>query len=127
MRMTWDDALDFVIAAGLDRDEYFRFSTLGSADSERLRKTIIWDEKGLRYIAVWWAPGSSEGYYVHVDREFSRAAEGHRYERAMVGKFWSPARAAFASEILVRFFYGLFKDPNELLEAARKNYDENVG
>jgi len=125
--MTWDDALEFVKATGLDTDEYFQISRGGGADEENLRKTVIWDEKGLRNIVVWWAPGGSEGYYVHVDREFSQAGERHRYERAMLGKFWSPERAAFASGILVRLFYGLFKDPSELIEAARKNYDEHHG
>lgn len=123
MLMTWHDALEFVKAAGLDLDEYFHMSP--GIDKET-RKSV-WDEKGVRNIAVWWAPGGSEGYYVHVDRQLIQIGEVSRHEPAMLGKFWSPARAAFASEIMVRLFYGIFKDPNELIEAARKNYDETHG
>jgi hypothetical protein len=128
MQMTWADAEQFVKAAGLDRDEYFHISTASSATigTAELRKTVIWDEKGMRNVAVWWAPGANEGYYVHVDRQLVKGRDV-TYELAMLGKFWSPIRAAFAAELLVRLFYGLFKDPNELLEAAKKSYDEAHG
>jgi hypothetical protein len=123
MKMTWNDAEEFVKAAGLDKDEYFHISTARITNEEVLRNTVIWDEKGIRNVAVWWAPGANEGYYVHVDRELKREREVV-HELAMLGKFWSPARASFAAELLVRLFYGLFKDPNELLEGARRNYEE---
>lgn len=128
MQMTWGDAEDFAKAAGLDRDEYFHLQTSGRATvgTAELRRTVIWDEEGIRDVAVWWAPGANEGYYVHVERLLSKGREVVR-ESAMLGKFWSPIRAAFASNLLVRLFYGLFKDPNELLEAAKKSYDEAHG
>ena len=123
MKMTWDDAEEFVKAAGLDKDEYFHISRSRTAEEEALRKTVVWDEKGIRNVAVWWAPGANEGYYVHVSRELIKGRDVS-YEPAMLGKFWSAARAAFASELLVRLFYGLFKHQDELLEDARRNYEE---
>jgi len=120
MRMTWDDAEEFVKAAGLDKDEYFHISRSRTAEEEALRKTVVWDEKGIRNVAVWWAPGANEGYYVHVDRQLVKGRETV-HELAMLGKFWSAARAAIAAEVLVRLFYGLFRHPDELLDAARRN------
>lgn len=127
MEMTWDDAEDFVKVAGLDKDEYFHITnSREDIVDEALRKMVIWDEKGIRNIAIWWAPGANEGYYVHVDRVV--IIEGKPvYKIAMLGKFWTPVRAAFASDILVRLFYHLFKDPKDLIEAAKKNYDEVNG
>jgi hypothetical protein len=128
MKMTWDDVEKFVKAAGLDKDEYFHLYTSGGIGhrEEALRKTVVWDEKGIRNVAVWWTPGANEGYYLQVDRRlFSESGRGGvDHHVAMLGKFWSPARAAFASDLLVRLFYGLFEDPNELIEAAKKNYEE---
>lgn len=126
MQMTWDDVVSFIKAAGLDKDEYFSISLAQPNNEEAFRKTVIWDEKGIRNLAVWWAPGANEGYYVHVDRLLMKGRQVD-HELAMLGKFWSPARAAFAADLLVRLFYGLFKDPNELIEAAEKNYKEING
>jgi len=127
MEMTWDDVVEFIKAAGLDQDEYFHISTSsGDVGDEALRKTVIWDENGLRNVAIWWAPGANEGYYVHVDRQLLKGRD-FVYKLALLGKFWSPIRAAFASQILVRLFYGMFKDHNELIEASKKNYDEVNG
>ena len=126
MQMTWEDAEAFVKAADLDKDEYFHISTARMTNEDVLRNTVIWNEKGIRNVAVWWAPGTNEGYYVHVERLLTKGREVD-HELAMLGKFWSAARAAFATELLVRLFYGLFKDPNELLEAARRNYEEING
>ncbi len=117
MTMTWGDAEAFVKDAGLDQDEYFHLEPR----DDKTRKTVIWDQKGLVAIAAWWTPGTNEGYYVHVDRVLRGSqGKGVRHELAMVGKFWHSERAALASELLTRLFYGLFKDPVELVEAARK-------
>lgn len=128
MQMTWADAEEFIKAAGFDRDEYFHLQTRGGATvgTAELRKIVIWDENALRAISVWWTPGTNEGYYVHVERVLAKGRE-ITHEMAMLGKFWSPARAAFACEILVRLFYGIFKDVTELVDASKKNYEEVHG
>jgi hypothetical protein len=99
---------------------------LNDFSEENFRKLLIWEEKGIRHVAVWWAPGANEGYYVHVERQIVKGRENF-FKLAMLGKFWTPIRAAFAAQFLVRLFYGLYKDPQELIEAAKQNYKEVNG
>lgn len=105
--MTWGDVEKFVKKAGLDKSEYFHI------DVPSMRDQVVWDEKGIRWIAVWWVRGGSEGWYVHVERVVSH---GERIP-AMLGKFWSAQEAAAAATALTRLFYGEYKDISELYEA----------
>jgi hypothetical protein len=126
--MTWEDAERFTKAAGLDKEEYFSIHVAGLGDfsEENFRTMLIWDEKGIRHVAVWWAPGANEGYYVHVERQVVKGRDSTS-KIAMLGKFWSPLRAAAAVDLLVRLFYGVYRDPNEIIAAAKKSFEDMSG
>ena len=54
-------------------------------------------DKGVRWIAVFWVVGGSEGYYVHIE---TRESETLKAELVFLGKFWDAAHAERAVNLL---------------------------
>ncbi len=131
---TWRDVKRFITDAKLDSDEYFAYSGDDSADEKRIPGEQIWSRDAThatRWIEVAWVPGGSEGYYVHV-RKIVTPLSPHGIQNGpqqtsvrMLGKFWSPARAAFACDILTRFLYVL-QDPQTLIQMGKDNFKAYV-
>ena len=112
--MTWADVAEFVREAHLDRKEYF---SVGESRAS-FNKDEIW---GKGYPSAYWLAGGSEGWYVHVARNYkpSREQREPTHQDLMLGKFWTPQDAAFAAEIITRFMNGVFKNVDELIAESR--------
>ena len=76
-------------------------------------------------VHAYWLAGGSEGWYVHVARNYkpSREQREPTHQDLMLGKFWTPQDAAFAAEIITRFMNGVFKDVDELISESRARMD----
>lgn len=96
--ITMAQLLAFVKAHGLDQDEYFQAS--GDARLADLDFNL-WgeDEAHTRWVIAYAAPGSNEGWYVHIDR-VDRDGKCHPLA---LGKFWSADAATMAVTLLTRF------------------------
>ena len=70
----------------------------------------VWDET-TRWIAVYWVPGDSEGYYIHVERIMRKAPEQPYVRRwAMMGKVFAQQQAILVTTTLqtyINSFYSL--------------------
>ncbi len=95
-RLTWGDVYAFVREHDLDDDEYFEVHTVYRHQHPDWKTEFIYAGK-VRWIAVYWVVGGSEGYYVHVE---TRSGESPQVELVMVGKFWDTARAEIAANML---------------------------
>ena len=92
---TWADLDAFVKAEGLDADEYFSFDRDLNPNHQIFCPASA-------HVLVYWRPGGSEGYYLHIDRQ---GADG--LHNMALGKFWGAAAAAAAAEKVTRFVYAV--------------------
>ena len=113
-KMVWRDVSEFVKAAYLDRSEYFSSNVPAKTIDEE-----IWS-KG--YPCAYWLVGGSEGWYVHVARNFRRPGEKPIHEDLLIGKFWRPDDASFAADLVSRFMNGAFKSVEQLLAEGRARF-----
>jgi hypothetical protein len=100
---TMQDLMNFIRGARLDYEEYFSsvFDRYTHADAGVTSASPLFG-RDTRDIAVWWAPGGSEGYKVHVE-----SVDKYGVHTAIaVGKFWDPRKAAFAANLISRWVYG---------------------
>jgi hypothetical protein len=95
-RLTWDAVDAFIREHGLDDDEYFEVHTVYRHHHADWKKEFVYADQ-VRWIAVYWVVGGSEGYYVHVE---THARETQRGELIFLGKFWDVARAEQAVNML---------------------------
>lgn len=91
--LTWAGVRDFArgFSHGNSQVDYFHLQE----PLARRSGEAVWD--GAHWIAVWWTPGGSEGYYIHIDRRVSVPGEqqhGTRVETAALGKVWDATTAA---------------------------------
>jgi hypothetical protein len=99
-RLTWGDVDKFIRDHNLDDDEYFEVHTVYGHHHADWKKEFVYAEK-IRWIAVYWVVGGSEGYYVHVE---TREPETQKTELVLLGKFWDAARAEQATNLLQALF-----------------------
>lgn len=95
-RLTWGEFGQFIRDNGLDDDEYFELHTVYRHQHPRWQAEFVYADK-IRWIAVYWVVGGSEGFYVHVE---TREHETQKAELVFVGKFWDAARAEQATNLL---------------------------
>ena len=95
-RLTWGDVDEFIRNHHLDDDEYFEVHTVYRHHHPEWKKECVYAGK-VRWIAVYWVVGGSEGYYVHVE---TRSGESPQVELVLVGKFWDTMRAEFAVNLI---------------------------
>ena len=60
--LTWDDVDKFIRDHHLDDDEYFELHTVYRHHHPNWRQELVYADK-VRWIAVYWVMGGSEGYY----------------------------------------------------------------
>ena len=94
---SWNDLAVYVKSENMDDEEYFNFETTGRAVN--MDEQIFTKETAR--IIVYWSPGSSEGYYVHV----SRLTRENKVVDIALGKYWSPETAAETAKKLTTFIY----------------------
>lgn len=94
--LTWGDVDAFIREHEFDRDEYFEPHTVFRHHHADWQKEFVYADN-VRWIAVYWVVGGSEGYYVHVE---TRERETQKAELAFLGKFWDVARAEQAANML---------------------------
>ena len=102
---TWGEISRFISDNGLREDEYFQFCWPYDGASVDMAAQPIWTEQA-RWISVYMVVGGSEGWSCHVDR-ILEAEPHYRIDHVMSGKFWSPAAALRAVDMLTRLFYGV--------------------
>ncbi|CAG0992509.1 hypothetical protein ARNL5_03348 [Anaerolineae bacterium] len=95
-RLTWGDVDTYIREQHLDDDEYFEMHTVYRHQHPDWKKEFAYADK-IRWIAVYWVVGGSEGYYVHVE---TRELEPQKAELVFLGKFWDVARAELAVNLL---------------------------
>ena len=96
---TWDDVYNYGKTSGFEDDEYLSFRSYG--DDEYDTSLQVWKPETQRII-VFWVPGGSEGYYVHI----AEIQDGSRFRERGLGKYWTAERAAEVTDALTRFVYG---------------------
>ena len=95
-RLTWGDVDTYIREQHLDDDEYFELHTVYRQHHPDWKKEFAYADK-IRWIAIYWVVGGSEGYYVHVE---TRELEPQKAELVFLGKFWDAARAELAVNLL---------------------------
>jgi len=95
------------------------------------QRAPVWSDNAThntKWIEVSWVKARGKGFYVHVRKIINnhRGGKPTEYVLAMVGKYWSPVRAAFACDLLTRFIYGI-DDPAVLAAIGRQHYAEHKG
>jgi len=95
-KLTWGDVDKFIRENGYDDEEYFEAHTIFRHQNARWQEKPVFD-KNIRWIAVYWVVGTSEGYYVHVE---TRECETQKAELVLLGKFWDQAHAEEVSNAL---------------------------
>ena len=95
-RLTWGDVDKFIREQNLDDDEYFEVHTVFRHQHEDWKKESVYADR-IRWIAVYWVVGGSEGYYVHIE---TRECETQKAELVFLGKFWDVTRAEQAANLL---------------------------
>jgi hypothetical protein len=94
--LTWGDVARFIREKGLDDDEYFEMHTVYRHHHADWKREFVYADK-VRWIAVYWVAGGSEGYYVHIE---TRERETQKAELVLLGKFWDVPRAEHAVNML---------------------------
>lgn len=95
-RLTWGDIDAFIREHGFDDDEYFGVHTVYRHHHVDWKEEFVYADH-VRWIAIYWVVGGSEGYYVHVE---TREPETQKAELIFLGKFWDVARAEQAVNML---------------------------
>ncbi len=103
---TFEDLEKFIRANGLGNDEHFGIEhhdwKTGQRIDDRRREQIY--TPGVRWIAVWWVVGGSEGYWVHVARIIpSDGPENPAAEQIALGKGWSIEWAERSVRLLQKY------------------------
>lgn len=100
-KFTQADLMSFIEDASLDADEYFM-------PAHQYRDYVSYQQpifiQPTRQLAVYWAPGSNEGYYVTVVRIYTKPRNPIQsdiiHQQQLSGKFWTWQRAQFATNVL---------------------------
>jgi len=104
---TWGDIEKHIREQGYDKDEYFGWNW---SDNGEYINRQVWNGTEDWYVAVWWSPGGSEGWYVHVDRLWTEKGVDDRFDyrcgkTILLGKFWSMERAQEVTQALTEYIY----------------------
>jgi hypothetical protein len=104
--LTWEELYAFIRAEKLDEEEYFSNKDYENGwDSFKHEEVYTCnDTRRVRWIATWWTPGGSEGYYVHVEEIGTKGHEDYQKTR-LLGKFWSIDSAEQAVNKISRFIH----------------------
>lgn len=91
--LSWHELITWAEEQGYDKDEYLHhegYSAFGSA-------APVYDT-GVRWIACWWTPGDSEGYYVHVAQvRIDPLSKATTLRNCLTVKVWSAPQAALVA------------------------------